>query len=73
MRHINGSVKFPLILTWPDGTREQFSDVKDLECNLEDFDSDNIAGALLFDAEGRRICLKMSMTWINKLELLNGN
>lgn len=73
MKLISNAVEFPIKLAWPDGTCEHFVDVADLECNLEDFDSNNPMGAIMLDAKDRRVYLKLSMTWVEKLELLNGN
>lgn len=61
-------LRFPLTLTWEDGSIQMFKDIADIECNLEDFDSASETQSILQDANGCLVKLRVSMTWIQILE-----
>ena len=68
MKHIDPSIRFPLTLIWEDGSSQDFVDIADIQCNLEDFDSRESPLWTLTDANGEEIDLRVSMTWIERLE-----
>lgn len=68
LRLIDDTVEFPLALKWEDSTFQVFHDIGDIQCNLEDFDSDKEPDCRVTDARGRRVTLKVSMTWIEVLQ-----
>jgi hypothetical protein len=68
MKHIDPSIQFPLTLIWEDGSSQELVDISDIQCNLEDFDSSKSPQCILTDANGERIDLRVSMTWIERLE-----
>lgn len=68
MKHIDNNVTFPLTLTWEDGSKQTFSSVAELECNLEDFDSSREPECQMIDAEGFVVGVKVSMTWVQLLQ-----
>lgn len=69
MKHIETNINFPLKLTWEDGSVQLLNSIADIQCNLEDFDSDQEPLAAVEDANGARMKLKVSMTWIEELRL----
>ena len=68
MKHIDPSIRFPLTLIWEDGSSQELVDIADIQCNLEDFDSRKSPQCSLTDANGEEIDLRVSMTWIERLE-----
>ena len=68
---LTDEVAFPLRLVDEDGEIEFFEDIGDLQCNLEDYDSETDTESNLTDANGRPVLLRISTTFIKKLELAN--
>lgn len=66
VKRFDPTIQFPLTLIWPDGTRQEFVDIADIECNLEDFDSRG--DGRVTDSNGVPIDLRVSMTWIGRFE-----
>ena len=68
MSKIDEQIKFPLTLTWDDGEVEVIEDLTYLSCNVEDFDSSQSPKCRVVDADGRLVLLKVSTTWVERLE-----
>jgi hypothetical protein len=66
---MHGSVVFPIAVTFENGATERYADVRDLECNLEHFDSDSSPGCLVVDGEGKRVTLKLELLQLKELRL----
>ena len=62
-------IKFPLILIDEEGETHHYEDIPDLECNLEDFDSNTDLDFVLTDSNGNDIFLVMKLTRIQELRL----
>ncbi len=63
--------KWPLIVTFEDGTREQYEDEEDIECNLEFFNSDQDTECKVTDADGKEVFLVLQNLKIEELKLKN--
>ena len=63
------AIKFPISVNFDDGTTDMFDDVRDLECNLEHFDSEDAPGCTVFDAAGRRLVLRIELLELKDLRL----
>lgn len=72
MSRIDDRIAFPITMTWEDGSVQAFSNIGELECNLEDFDSSREPLCKLKDADGFLIRARISMTWIEILERIDG-
>ena len=68
MNRIDANVVFPLLLTWEDGSTDEFESRGALECDLEDFDSEKEPNCKMVDAEGHEVSIKVSMTWVERLQ-----
>lgn len=68
-RDMNNSVRFPISVTFEDGEVTHYDDIKDLELNLEDFDSETASGCCVSDATGRPVVLKVELLQLKKLRL----
>jgi hypothetical protein len=66
---MSDTVLFPVCVTFEDGLTERYADVEDLECNLEDFDSESSPGCHIVDARGRRVVLKLKLLQLKELRL----
>lgn len=64
-------VQFPITVRFEDGESEVYEDFKDLELNLEDFDSTRSADCAVTDALGRQIRLKIHLQVIEELQLVS--
>lgn len=73
MKSIDSSINFPLTLTWEDGSTQTLSDIADIECNLEDFDSSDIPECVVKDANGAVMKLRVSMMWIQELKRVSAS
>jgi len=62
-------VMFPLTVRFEDGTSEVYEDQRDLELNLEDFDSDYYSGCEVRDALGRQVFLRLKLLKMEELRL----
>lgn len=71
MSQIDPKVVFPLVLTWDDGSKDEFESRGELECDLEDFDSEREPNCKMVDAEGYEISIKVSMTWVERLQRIS--
>jgi hypothetical protein len=60
---------FPISVTFEDGSTERYANVDELECNLEDFDSEQSPDCLVVDAQGRRLVLKLKMLELKELRV----
>jgi len=49
--------KFPISVTFEDRSVERYESIHDLECNLEEFDSNKDTQCSVTDAEGRSVVL----------------
>ncbi|MBD0373866.1 MAG: hypothetical protein ICV60_23845 [Pyrinomonadaceae bacterium] len=63
-------VAFPISVRFEDGEVEQYEDIEAVECNLEDFDSDEDVAAEVRDILGRRVRLKVKLLELNELSLV---
>lgn len=68
---MNPEVKFPLTVRFEDGEEEQYENVEELECNLEDFDSDTDTLCQVWDALKRPVHLKLRLLTLKELSLSN--
>ncbi|WP_395750657.1 hypothetical protein [Prosthecobacter sp.] len=66
----DSKVVFPLLLAWEDGSQQLFANRAALECDLEDFDSEKELSCKMVDAEGYEVSIKISMTWLERLQRL---
>lgn len=69
---IDKNVKFPIKVIFDEGEVEYYQDIKDIELNLEDFDSDLSPGCAVEDATGRRLDLDVSMLDLKHLKFREG-
>jgi hypothetical protein len=67
---LNTEVVFPLSVTFEDGSVERYESVEDLECNLEDFDSDIDIGCRVEDNFGRPVHLKLKLLEVQGLSVI---
>ena len=63
-------VKFPLTVRFEDGSTEEYTDERDIELNLEDFDSALDVECEVTDALGRKVFLRLKLLNIEELRLL---
>ena len=63
------AIKFPVSVTFDDGTTDVFDDIEDLECNLEHFDSERAPGCTVLDAQGQRLVLRIELLHLEELRL----
>ena len=64
---LDPEVSFPLTVTLENGKSETYESIEDLECNLEDFDSETQAGCKAIDANGRPVRLKLEVLNLKEL------
>jgi hypothetical protein len=58
--HLRDQPLFPLTVQWSSSEAEVFQDANDIECNLEDFDSENKRSSVsVKDSLGRPVRLKV--------------
>lgn len=62
-------VIFPLTVRFEDGSTELYSDERDLETNLEDFNSEIDTECQVVDALGRQVFLRLKLLSIEELRL----
>ena len=67
--HMQQAVKFPVYVTFGDGSTNTFDDIADLECNLEHFDSQRSPECLVVDSQGRRLVLRIELLELKELRL----
>jgi hypothetical protein len=61
---------YPLTVRWPSSESEVFQNENDVECNLEEFDSENVKNnAAVFDSLGRPVRLRVQALEIIKCTL----
>jgi hypothetical protein len=68
---IDPAVSFPLTVILEDGKSEAYESIEDLECNLEDFDSESQAGCKVVDANGCPVLLKLEVLNLKELRLVH--
>lgn len=61
--------EFPLTVTFEDGSTERYTSVRDLECNLEEFNSEKDVLCRAHDARGRPVALVLELLKVRKLQL----
>ena len=61
------AVKFPVYVTFGDGTTETFDDITDLECNLEHFDSQRSPECMVVDSQGQKLVLRIELLELKEL------
>ena len=61
--------EFPLTVTFEDGSVERYSSTHDLECNLEEFNSEKDTLCRVHDARGRPVVLVLELLKVRKLLL----
>ena len=66
----NSEPEFPLTVTFEDGSTERYTSTRDLECNLEEFDSEKDVLCRVHDAKGRPVILTVKLLKVRKLELV---
>jgi hypothetical protein len=66
---MSGDALFPIYVTFEDGSTECYLDIDHLECNLEDFDSEQAPDCSVVDAHGRPLVLKLKMLELKELRL----
>ena len=65
-----GQPLYPLTIRWPTSESEVFQTESDVECNLEEFDSERVSSnAPVFDSLGRPVRLKVRALEIIECEL----
>lgn len=70
---MNTGVEFPLTVTFENGEVVRYESIEDLECNLEDFDSDLEVECCVKDNLGRPVRLKLKLLKVQELSLLHVN
>ena len=60
--------KWPLVVTFEDGTQERYEDEKDLGCNLEFYNSDKDIECNVTDATGKEVYLILHNHKIEELK-----
>jgi len=63
--------EFPLTVHFEDGSMEQYESIRDLECNLEGFDSNCDTECQVLDAKGRPVVLVLKLLRVKELRLFN--
>ena len=59
--------QFPVTVTFEDGSIERYESIRDLECNLEEFDSSKDTCCQVNDANGRRVILVLHLLKVREL------
>lgn len=67
---MDGDVIFPISVIFENGEVEQYESVGDLECNLEDFDSDIDVECRVVDRLGRPVRLKLKLLEVKEMSLV---
>lgn len=67
---VDKQVQFPVSIRFEDGTEEQYDDIEDLECNLEDFNSDIHSDCTVRDSINRPLRLIIKLLKVEELSLL---
>jgi len=62
--------KWPILVTFEDGSQEQYKNEEELECNLEFFNSDQDKNCKVTDANGDNVYLLLSNLKIKELKLV---
>ncbi len=63
--------KWPLFVTFEDGTIEKYKDEEDIECNLEFFNSNQDTDCKVTDSDGKEVFLVLQNLRIEELKLIN--
>jgi hypothetical protein len=66
---ISNSVVFPISVSFEDGTLEHYDDARDIELNLEHFDSESSPGCHVADHQGRKVVLRVELLELKELRL----
>jgi len=64
------SVMFPIKITFEDGSAELYAHINDVECNLEDFDSDSEKKCIVTDANGRQLRLIVRLLELKEISYI---
>jgi hypothetical protein len=63
-------VTFPISIKFEDGTTEEYKSIEELQCNLEDFDSDLDTSCEVQDSSGRPVRLKLKLLEVKELSII---
>lgn len=72
-RLIDPEVAFPIRVLFANGEFSIFTSVSDLECNLEDFDSDREKECTAVDANNRLLRIKLSTLHLSELTAIKNS
>ena len=70
---MDSDVIFPVSVTFENGEVERYESVKDLEFNLEDFDSDVDVECRVVDGLGRPVRLKLKLLEVKEMFLVGAS
>jgi len=67
---IDSQVVFPIIVTFEDGSRDEYNDIAEIECNLEDFDSEQETRCYVVDQMGQELNLRVKLLSLKEISVV---